>query len=297
MLPPAPSLDKLIAEFPEISELTPYDKGGYKYVYSAKIRGKTEAFKLLALPAAGNTDTEKAARKEYIGRAHREISLLGTCIQPELVKLGSLAPKEVTIDNIDFLGYSEEFLSGRSLQKHISHGGLRANQAEIKSLLVCLLRAIRELWSLEVVHRDIKPLNVIITGQTERPYVLLDLGIAYQTREPGLTVDPQIRHATLPYLAPEMLNINFRKALDYRADIYTAGICAYEYATFEHPLTSEAEDPMRTVSRVLKQIPKALKTLRPDLPDDLCQLIDQMMKKSPPLRPSNLNALIFRLEQ
>lgn len=294
---PAPSLDKLTTAFPEVSNLRAVAHGGFKYVYKAAIGGRTEAFKLLALPAVGTTEAERASRREYIGRAHREIDLLGHCVCPELVKLGSLAPREVSIDNIDYLGYSEEFLEGRSLQDYISNGGLRATEGEIKKLLSSLLRAIRELWTFEVVHRDIKPLNIILTGNPGRPYVLLDLGIAYQTREAGLTVDPAIRPATVPYLAPEMLNINFRKSLDYRADVYTAGISAFEYATFRHPLVAVGEDPLRTISRVMRQNPTPLNEIRPDLSDDLCKLIDQMMKKSPPLRPSNLNALINRLEQ
>lgn len=287
-----------MAAFPEVSQLQHKATGGFKYVYQATINGHIEAFKLLALPSVGRTDAERAARKEYIGRAQREITLLGQCVAPELVKLGTLAPREVTIGDIDFLGYSEEFLVGRSLSDFILQNPTPPpTEREAKQLFVSLLKAIRELWTrFETVHRDIKPLNVVMLARPERPFVLLDLGIAYQTSEPGLTVDPAIRPATLPYMAPEMLQTNFRQALDFRADVYTAGMTTFEYSTFQHALQYRPEDPHRTLSRVIRQAPTPLRTLRPDFSDSFCRVVDQTLKKSPPLRPGNLTALIGRLE-
>lgn len=298
-LPPPPTIQQLAAAFPEVSNLQHKATGGFKYVFQSTINGQTEAFKLLALPSVGKTDSERAARREYIGRAQREIVLLGQCTAPELVKLGSLAPREVAIGGIDFLGYSEEFLIGESVQDFIDRvpKPQPPSERDAKQLLVSLLKAIKELWSkFETVHRDIKPLNVVMLGQPGRPFVLLDLGIAYQTREPGLTIDPAIRPATLPYMAPEMLQTNFRQALDFRADIYTAGMTTFEYATFTHALQYRPEDPHRTLSRVLRQAPTPLRSLRPDFSEPFCRLIDQTLKKSPPLRPSNLSAIIAKLE-
>jgi serine/threonine protein kinase len=102
--------------------------------------------------------------------------------------------------------------------------------------------------------------------------------------------------ATLPYMAPEMLQVNFRQALDFRADIYTAGMTTFEYATFTHALQYRAEDPHRTLSRILRQAPTRLQLLRPDFSESFCRVIDQTLKKSPPLRPSNLSSLIARFE-
>lgn len=52
---------------------------------------------------------------------------------------------------------------------------------------------------------------------------------------------------------------------------------------------------MQTISRALHQSPKPLKNTRPDLSPELCQIVDQMLKKKPALRPANLNTLIERL--
>lgn len=297
-MPTPPTNEKLAEAFPEIANLREIARGGFKIVYDAQVNGVREAFKLLALPAAAATESERAFRQEYIGRAKREIELLGKCVGPELVKLGTLGPREVTIDGIEYLGYTEEFLDGPSVQSLIGAPNPLPAEAEVREMLVSLLKAIRELWSHEVVHRDIKPLNIIRLARPGRPFVLLDLGIAYHTREPGLTIDPANRFppATIHYLAPEMLRPNFRQALDFRSDIYTAGVSAFEYATHQHPLKATAEHPLQTISRVMRQNPTPLKSLRSDFPEPFCRLIDQMLKKSPPLRPGNLTALIARLE-
>ncbi|MDB6113070.1 MAG: hypothetical protein JWQ62_15, partial [Lacunisphaera sp.] len=72
-MPTPPTNEKLVAAFPEVANLEEIARGGFKIVYDAQVNGQREAFKLLALPAAAATETEKAYRQEYIGRAKREI--------------------------------------------------------------------------------------------------------------------------------------------------------------------------------------------------------------------------------
>jgi serine/threonine-protein kinase len=130
----------------------------------------------------------------------------------------------------------------------------------------------------------------------DRPYVLLDLGIAYNVTEPGLTIRADhIPHTPL-YLAPEMVDSNFRETLSYRADLYAAGISAFEFATGGiHPLAKKGENLGKTYHRILNQEPTFLATLRPDLPAELCGLIDQLLKKKPALRPGNFALVLSQL--
>ena len=80
---------------------------------------------------------------------------------------------------------------------------------------MCLLRCVQELWRHGYVHRDIKPHNVMRTGNPDRPFVLLDLGIAFAVNETSLTFRPGERMpvATYRYLAPEMLRRIFGSEL------------------------------------------------------------------------------------
>ena len=70
----------------------------------------------------------------------------------------------------------------------------------------------------------------------------------------------------------------------------------YEYAAGRHPLAKNEDDLITTLSRIIKEPPKSLKEFRYDLSVSIVQIIDQMLKKIPALRPSNLNMLIKNIE-
>jgi serine/threonine-protein kinase len=292
-----PPRDELVQQkFPQIKQLALLDKGGFKAVYKASIAGHNEAFKLIQLPRVEDTADEDALRHEMVGRVRREVDALNKCKVPEIVKLATVPATDVQIEGRDYVGYSEEFLEGRNLWKLLRGGGTKPSEPELRVLFVSLLKAIRELWGHGYVHRDIKPLNVMKLATDKRPFVLLDLGIAYSVRETALTVNPADRiPATYRYLAPEMMTPGFRGNLDYRSDLYTAAMTVFEYGAQRHPLARDSDDLMQTISRALHQAAKPLKELRPDLSDEFCQLVDQLLKKKPALRPANLNRLIQRL--
>lgn len=165
-------------------------------------------------------------------------------------------------------------------------------------LMKCLLLAIKELWSMRYIHRDIKPANVIKLDDPQRPFVLIDLGIAFGLLETGLTYNAAFRDppATFRYLAPEMANPAFRSNLDYRSDLYTAALTCFEYAAGQHPIARDSDDVIRTVTRALHDVPRPLQSLRPDYSPAFCRLIDQLLKKKPALRPANLDSLIKQME-
>ena len=228
----------------------------------------------------------------------REVEALGRCAGPEIVKLGTLPLTPLTINPIDYVAYSEEFLDGSDLWKLLTSGAAKPTEQELRLLFVILLKAIRDVWALGYVHRDIKPKNVMKVNNPARQFVLLDFGIAYSIQETGLTANATGRMplATYRYLAPEMMNPAFRETIDYRTDLYTTAMTIYEYGAQCHPLAHSRDDLMRTISRALHQPATPLANHRSDLSPGFCQIIDQMLKKKPALRPANLNALIQRME-
>ena len=287
-----PPNEQIIAAFPTITALQQFDGGGFKIVYRAQIAGQNQIFKLVGLPVAGANADEQAYRRECTGRIRREIELLGRCTGAEIVRLGSLAPQVVSINGTEFVGYSEEFLAGPNLWKLLRARGPKPPESEARQLLAALLRAISELWAMRVIHRDIKPQNVIKLPDADRPFVLLDLGLAYGLLETGLTRDTQNIPGTARYLAPEMLRPGFRQNLDFRSDLYSAALTVFEYSAQLHPLAKTRDDLIQTLSRIAQQPPRSLKTERPDFSDGFCNTIDQMLKKKPALRPANLDRLI-----
>ncbi len=282
---------------PDLSEVVEINRGGFKIVYSAKIKSKKEALKLVIIPSvpAG----QEQLRTECLGRVKREINVLANCKRTEIVKLGSLAPTAIVIGGNTFIAYSEEFLEGRTLFEIVSDQKASGpDWLELKVLTISLLKAIQELWAQKIIHRDIKPSNVIKTGDPRRPFVLLDLGIAFSIIETHLTVAPEQRHpvGTWRYMAPEMLRPNFRDTVSFRSDLYTMGQTVFEYAARVHPLARNSDDLFQTVTRIVTQEPRQLSELRTDLPKAFCNLIDQTMKKIPALRPGNIEHLIQTVE-
>jgi eukaryotic-like serine/threonine-protein kinase len=293
-----PSDDLIRQVFPQVEELALVDKGGFKLVYRIVTGSKIEALKLILIPSyPGNPDAD-LLRQENIGRVHREVEALAYCTGQEVVKLGSLQLAAVNLGGSDYVAYSEEFLEGDDLWKLLNSGTPKPTEHELRLLFATLLKAIRELWSHGYVHRDIKPKNVMKLNDPSRKFVLLDLGIAYSVQETALTVNPgeRLPLATYRYLAPEMMNPNFRETIDYRSDLYTAAMTVFEYGAQRHPLARNKDDMMRTISRALHQQAQPLLKLRPDLSTQFCQTIDQLLKKKPALRPANLNLLITRME-
>lgn len=287
-----PPNDQIFAAFPTITALDQIDGGGFKVVYRAQIAGRAEVFKLVGLPPAGANEDEQAYRRECMGRIRREVEILGRCQRPELVRLGSLPPQVVTISGTEFVGYSEEFLDGPNLWTLLRARGPKPAEAESRVLLITLLRAVSELWAMRIIHRDIKPHNIIKLPDPDRPFVLLDLGIAYGLLETGLTRDTQLIPGTARYLAPEMLRPGFRQNLDFRSDLYSAALTVFEYSAQLHPLARTRDDLIQTLSRIAHQPPRTLKSERPDFSDAFCRTIDQMLKKKPALRPANLDRLL-----
>jgi serine/threonine protein kinase len=296
-------LEKIIDYFKDYSDLRYVDKGGYKIVYSGKIGDRKEAIKIFILPNKEEISAPEELKddliKESKKRIIRELFLLKQSKSPFIVKLGQIMPTEGEIDNKQVIYYSEEFLEGSNLANLIKNK-YRPNKREIIELLLCLIDAVRELWhELNAVHRDIKPLNVIKTNNDKRPFVLLDLGIAFIINETPLTIDPGNRFppGTTKYLAPEMLNPTFRGNLDFRSDLYTTGITVFEFAAGIHPLARDGDDLLATLSRIANEKPKKLIDLRPDLPIELCEVIDQFIKKMVALRPSNMGHLMKKIEE
>jgi serine/threonine protein kinase len=295
-----PSPEVILSAIPGINELVPLNAGGFKAVYKANINGVWEALKLIEIPTFPDRPKEEQEiiRQEMRGRIFREIEILERVSIPELVKLGSIRKMETRISDKDYVVYSEELIDGCDIMQLIKSKDTKPPENDLRKLCIVLVRAIKALWANGYIHRDIKPANVMKTADPLRPFILMDLGIAFSMHDTALTFNAgeRLPPATFKYIAPEMLNPSFRENIDFRSDLYTTAMTVYEYAAFAHPLARRTDDLMTTFSRALKQIPIPLSTHRSDVSPRFCSLIDQMLKKSPINRPANLDGLISRLE-
>lgn len=287
-----PDISQVQQAAPEARSLEEIGSGGFKVVYKARVGDRLEALKLVEIPSDENDPT---IRDENLRRIVRELNILSKCTSPYLVRLGSIPPRACRISTTEYVLYSEEYISGDSLRKLMS-ANHRPAIVELAGLAACVLMAVRELAGMKVIHGDIKPDNIMKTDDPTRPYVLLDLGIAFQIGGTGITRDSARIPGTLYYIAPEMLEQGFRQNLDYRADLYTIGLTLYEYATGSNPFAHRGDPQFTTLYRIKTLKPEPFGDLRNDLPPQFCSLIDQLMKKLPALRPANFEQLIKKME-
>ena len=269
-----PDINLLQQTLSSVENLRYLDEGGFKAVYRGYIRGGTEAIKVIYIPRDFN---EEDRRNEIIGRVQREVEALNECVSPYIVSLGSLPPELFEIGGYEYIIYSEEFLDGESLRVKIRQG-YEPDFSELKRLAACLFKAVEVLKINDLIHRDIKPGNVIALQTEDRPFVILDLGIAFKLHGTALTRDSRYRPGTLPYMAPEMFNPRFRETLDYRSDLYSAGVTIYEFASRQHPIARRGEDDYTTMYRIINLPSTPLSTHRADLPDDFCGIVDQLTR-------------------
>jgi serine/threonine-protein kinase len=287
-----PDLQDLIEALPDIQEIDFCAEGGFKAVYKAKIAHTHEALKVIYVP---REEDDEEIRYEIVARVKREINSLATCKCPYLVKLGSMGPQLYTIGEHEYIVYTEEFLDGDTLLEMI-RACHRPDLGECKMLFRCLLETVKELKAMDLIHRDIKPGNIMNLGKNDRPYVVLDLGIAFKLHSTVITLNPDMRQGTLPYMAPEMFNPRFREMLDYRSDLYSAAVTVYEFVSGVHPIARRDEDDFTTMFRITHMKPVPLIDHRPDLPKTFCQMIDAMIRKKPALRPSNIDRTLREME-
>ncbi|PJC73544.1 MAG: hypothetical protein CO012_08915 [Syntrophobacterales bacterium CG_4_8_14_3_um_filter_49_14] len=288
-----PDINLLKILLDKIANLTFVAQGGFKAVYKGTYRGETEAIKVVWIPQDLNGED---LRDEIAGRVTREIEALRKIETPFIARLGTFLPQLFKIGEYEYLIYSEEFLDGKNLRSKLQQNH-KPDITELKTLAVSIFEAIRILKAHDLIHRDIKPDNIIALKDNTRPFVILDLGIAFKLHGSGLTRNPIYRPGTLPYMAPEMFNPHFRDTIDYRSDLYSAGVTIYEYASGKHPIAKRGEDDYTTMYRIVKVAPIPLASHRPDLPPEFCQIIDQLIKKLPALRPSVIDTLSKKMEE
>src|SRR5262249_12686111 len=165
------------------------------------------------------------------------------------------------------------YVKGPDLEKLISSGGT-TDPHEALSILEQVAGALDAAHAHEIIHRDVKPPNVMIEDGSGRIY-LMDFGIAKQGGTRGLT-QAGVFVGTVDYAAPEQIEA---KETTAAADVYAFGGVLYEALTGKKPYERET-DVAVMFAHITEPPPKASEA-RPELPEPLDAVIAKAMAKAP----------------
>ncbi len=167
-----------------------------------------------------------------------------------------------------------ELLKGRDLRQ-LRQEGWRATPAQAALIVRRVADALGYAHSKGVIHRDVKPANIFMTGRTQ-PKVL-DFGIARITHHEGQHSRHEDIAAGSPYyMAPEQVR---QETVDRRADVFSLGVVLYELLTHLKPFRGSTLDEI--TSAVLAHDPPAANTVDPDVPLALAEIAAKAMAKNP----------------
>src|SRR2546428_6450725 len=146
---------------------------------------------------------------------------------------------------------------------------------------VGLASALRQLHAQGIIHKDIKPANLLVDTATGRVW-LMGFGIASQLRrERQAPEPPEVIAGTLPYMAPEQTG-RMNRSIDSRSDLYSLGVTLYEMLTGSLPFV--ASDPMEWVHCHIARQPPPPSERRDDVPRAGSALASKLLAKTPPGR-------------
>ncbi|MBI2388167.1 MAG: protein kinase [Deltaproteobacteria bacterium] len=179
-----------------------------------------------------------------------------------------------------------ERLRGEPLDVHLARRG-RLAVTEVTEILIALADALVAVHDTGIVHRDVKPSNIMLLPN--RRLVLMDFGL-FGTDGTGATLEVS---GTPDYMAPETATGLVQPRDEYLVDIYAIGVVAFELLTGELPFgRGSAYATMR--KQVQSTVPSLLK-LRPDVPAALEALVNELLEKNPDARPRSAAVVVERL--
>ena len=239
---------------------------------------KPYAMKVLQKPVGRSEDQ----KRELLERFLREAEAASVLRHPNIVRI------------IDF-GIAEEqmkpyivmdFIPGRSLKHFIGKSGLSHIQ---KAMIVRqVAHALKAIHSHNICHRDIKPENIIMDEKLN--VKVTDFGVA---RLPNSDLTQIVKILGTPsYMAPEAF-ISAR--VDYKADIYSLGVVAYELFLGKKPFYSESINGYR--QKILNERPMEPRKIDSGFPRELQCILAKSLKKDPDARFNSVADIVFALDQ
>jgi predicted ATPase len=261
-------------EVPGYEVLSLLGRGGMGVVYKARQHSLDRLVALKFLPQGCARDPV------WLARFRREARTASALNHPHICTIYDTGESA----GCPFL--SMELVEGRTLEALISR---RPAMDEVACLLRQVARALAAAHAAGVVHRDVKPANLMV--RDDGILKVLDFGLARRYPEvgdkragsSGISTDPGTRGGTPRYMSPEQARA---EPVDAATDIFSLGIVLYELATGRHPFPTDSE--IALLHAIVNLAPVPPSRLNPEVTASLEALILHMLAKDSRLRPTAL---------
>ncbi|MBR2088790.1 MAG: serine/threonine protein kinase, partial [Oscillospiraceae bacterium] len=257
----------------EITELI--GVGGMADVYKATdiIDNKEVAVKILK--------KEFAENEEFLRRFRNESKAIALLSHPNIVKV-------YDVNFSDRLQYIVmEYIDGITLKEYIDAEQVLTWKDSVH-FIIQVLRALQHAHDRGIVHRDIKPQNIMLF--TDGTIKVMDFGIAKFAREDNGTQSDQAI-GTVHYISPEQARGD---DTDEKSDIYSVGVMLYEMLTGQKPF--DTDNPISIAVMHMQNTPKRPRVINPDIPVGLEEIILRAMEKDPENRYQTAADMIRDIE-
>lgn len=261
-LPADPVLPESIGDFQILREL---GRGGMGVVYEAREKS-LDRIVALKVMRFGIVDPKA------LDRFRREAETAGALHHTNIV------PVYATGREGDTSWYAMQRIEGESLAERLSRCRRDDRLPEIDQILdvgIQAADALSHAHQRNVVHRDVKPANLILDRQ-QRVW-LTDFGLARRLVDAGATMTGAIL-GTPRYMSPEQADLRSTD-IDHRSDIYSLAATLYEMTTGRPPF--EGDDPLKLITTIRYEDPPTVRSLRADVPRDLEVVLHKAMDKDP----------------
>ena len=253
-------------------------EGGFGRVYAAAdVRlGRSVAIKVIR--------PEYAGARAFVDRFRKEGTALAKFRHPGIVPIYDIRERD------GLIYYIMPLIEGETLRTKLDARG-KLSPKETQRILIELCDCLAATHRGGIIHRDIKPDNIILEGFFASA-LLMDFGIAKATKAES-TTDSGIAVGTPTYMSPEQAAGD--STIDHRSDIYSVGVLGYHMLTGKPPFTGRTAH--QVIAGHVAELPPPIRKNNPSVPKRMADAIEKCLEKRPEDRFQNAMALSEELQQ
>jgi serine/threonine protein kinase len=275
---PTPGPPPCLADYEGLTEI---GRGGMGVVYRARQLSLARDVALKVIRRDRLEEGSPAERQQWIDRFRMEAQLVATLDHPHIVPVYEVGEQ----DGHHY--FSMKLIDGGSLKERL--GRYTSDPRAAAGLLVQVTQAVHHAHQRALLHRDLKPGNILVDAQGQ-PHVT-DFGLAKRLQTGGGLTQSGALVGTLEYMAPEQAAS--RKDLSTAVDVWALGAILYELLTGRVPFRGDTL--VDTLRQVMEKEPVPPRRLQPMVPRDLDTICLKCLEKDPRKRYGSAEELAGRL--